>query len=127
MARPRLPEAKAIASGAALHDPKRFKGRKTSKRTRELGEPYSGMTPEQCQAWAELAYDIPWLNSSHRPLVRVAACINAKFDLGEDVSVSAMKLLVGTLSKLGATPVDETKVNHGDDGDGESAEDKFFN
>lgn len=126
MARNRLPEVVANASGAAIKNPQRFKDRKTCKRTRALGEPYAGMTPEQCQAWAELAYDIPWLNSSHRPLVRVAACINAKFDAGEDVSVSAMKLLVGTLSKLGATPVDETKVKH-DDGDDESAEDKFFN
>lgn len=126
MGRPRLTEAKAKATGAELIHAGRFKDRKTSKRTRSLGEPYAGMTDSQREAWRQLAYDIPWLNSSHRPLVRVAACINARFDDGEEVGVSAMQLLVSTLSKLGATPVDETKVNHGGDEDEDPA-DQFFN
>ena len=121
-----MTEAKAKASGAELIHAGRFKDRKTSKRTRALGEPYAGMTDSQREAWRQLAYDIPWLNSSHRPLVRVAACVNAQFDEGQKVSISAMQLLVSTLSKLGATPVDETRVRH-DDGDDESTEDKFFN
>lgn len=126
MGRPRLTEARAKATGAELIHAGRFKDRKTSKRTRALGEPYAGMTDSQREAWRQLAYDIPWLNSSHRPLVRVAACINARFDDGEEVGVSAMQLLVSTLSKLGATPVDETRVKH-DDGDEPDPEDQYFN
>ena len=42
-----------------------------------------------------------------------------------DMGVSALQALGAALSKLGATPVDETKVNHGGDGD-EETDDRFF-
>lgn len=126
MPRPRLPEAKAKASGAGLINPARFKDRKAPKRTRPLGEPYVSMTDLQKAAWYQLASEIPWLTSSHRALVRIAATINARFDAGEEVGVAAMQALSAVLSKMGATPADETKVNHGDDGDEDPA-DQFFN
>jgi hypothetical protein len=42
-----------------------------------------------------------------------------------DFGVNATQALSSLLSKLGATPVDETKVNHAD-GDEEEPESKFF-
>ena len=124
MAKPRLPALKAEVSGAAIHDPGRFKERKAPKGTRPLGEPYLKMTDAQKEAWAEYRAELPWLNSSHRPLLRLACIWTAKMDDAE-FGVSATQALSSILSKLGATPVDETKVNHGD-GDDEDPADRFF-
>lgn len=123
MPRNRLPAAKAEVSGAAVHDPGRFKDRKTAKRSRPIGEPYSRMTAEQKAVWAEMVEDMPWLNSSHRVLLRLACYHAARLDSDEEFGVSATQALSSILSKLGATPVDETKVNHGD---GDDPADKFF-
>ena len=67
---------------------------------------------------------MPWLNSSHRVLVRLACIWIAKMD-DKDFGVSATQALSSILSKLGATPVDETKVGHGGNEE-EDPEDKFF-
>lgn len=124
MARPRLPAAKAETSGAAIKNAGRFTDRKTPKGTRPLGEPYLRMTDGQKEAWEEYRAELPWLNSSHRPLLRLACIWTAKMDDAE-FGVSATQALSSILSKLGATPVDETKVNHGEDDDADPA-DEFF-
>lgn len=124
MAKPRLPQAKAEVGGAALINPERFKDRKGPKRPKAIGEPYARMTDEQKSAWAEYQSELPWLNSSHRPLLRLACIWTARMDEA-DFGVSATQALSSILSKLGATPVDETKVNHGDEED-EDPTDKFF-
>lgn len=125
MARPRLPQAKAEASGAVVKNAGRFADRKAPRRTRPVGEPYANMTEAQKVCWAELAGDMPWLHSAHRTLLRLACYHAARLDEGGDFGVSATQALSSVLSKLGATPVDETKVNHTDDGDGDP-EDRFF-
>jgi hypothetical protein len=81
------------------------------------------MTNPQKAAWNELRNECPWLHSAHRPLVRLAATLMARMDTGE-LGVSGMQALSGILSKLAATPVDETKANHAADDDDPS--DKFF-
>ena len=124
MPKPRLPQAKAEASGAALINPGRFKDRKAPKKTRPVGEPYANMTEPQRAAWAEYEYELPWLTSSHRPLLRLACIWTARMEDAE-FGVSATQALSSILSKLGATPVDESKVNHGE-GDDEDPADKFF-
>ena len=124
MPKPRTPKAKAEVSGAALHDPQRFKDRKSAKRTRSIGEPYIKMNDAQKEAWAELSYELPWLNSSHRPIVRLACMWMAKMD-DEDFGTAATQTLSAILSKLGASPADESKVNHGDE-DEEDPADKYF-
>jgi hypothetical protein len=125
MARPRLPQAKAEASGAALKNPGRFKGRRTPKSTRPIGKPYKGMTDDEVRYWDELVAELPWLHSGHRVLLRVACRLAAGLD-GDDFGVSKAQALSSILSKLGATPVDETKVMHGDgDDEGDPAE-AFF-
>ena len=123
MARPRLPAAKAETSGAAIKNAGRFKDRRAPKGTRPLGGPYLRMTDAQKEAWEEYRAELPWLNSSHRPLLRLACIWTAKMD-DVEFGVSATQALSSILSKLGATPVDETKVNHGEDDEGE--DDEFF-
>lgn len=124
MPRPRTPLAKAKASGAEIIHPERFAGRKGPKKPRPVGEPYAGMSANEKKVWVELRADLPWLNSSHRTLLRLACYWTARMDT-KDFGVSATQALSSILSKLGATPVDETKVNHGDDEDEDPA-DEFF-
>lgn len=127
MARPRLPVDKAEAAGAALKNPGRHAGRNKPKGTRPLGAPYRVMTAAQKRAWKEFAAEMPWLNSSHRVLLRLACLWAARLDDPDaEFGVSATQALSSILSKLGATPVDESKVSHGDSGD-EDPEDSFFN
>lgn len=125
MARPRLPAAKAEAAGAALKNPGRFKDRKTPKKVRAIGSPYKGMTPAQVAVWEESAANMPWLHSGHRLLLRQVCILAARMETDPEMGVSALQALGAALSKLGATPTDETKVNHGEDGDEDPA-DEFF-
>ena len=124
MPRPRLAPAKAETGGAAIKDPGRFKGRKSPKKPRPLGEPYAAMTDGQRVYWAEFQREMPWLSSSDRLLVRVACQYAARMDEG-DLGVAASGSLATILSKLGATPTDITKVAHGDDEDEDPDEQHF--
>lgn len=125
MARPRLPAAKAAVSGAALKDAGRFKDRKAPKGTRALGQPYKFMTEAEQAAWFEFANELPWLNSSHRALLQLACRLRARLNTDPDMGVNAMQAYSAVLSKLAATPVDETKVSHGDEAEADPA-DQFF-
>ena len=124
MARPRLPQAKAEISGATLKNPGTFKARKAPTGTRPLGQPYARMTPGQCAVWEEFRDELPWLNSSHRVLLRLACIITCRLDEA-DVGVNQIQTLSAILSKLGATPVDETKVSV-PDGEEEDPAAEFF-
>lgn len=124
MARSRIPKAKAEVSGATLTHPGRFKDRHSPKGMGALGEPYTRMTEIEREYWAEFAQELPWLHSGHRVLLRLTCQLAARMDSGEEMGVSASQALSSLLSKLGATPVDETKVMHG--GDDEDEDDEFF-
>src|SRR5688572_431188 len=107
MANPRLPVEKADVTGASLHNPKRHANRRKPKRTRPIGEPYTKMSePEQAQ-WHEFVRDLPWLNASHRVILRVACRLAVDLD-GDEFGVSKAQALSSVLSKLGATPADES-------------------
>lgn len=126
MARPRLPVDKAAASGAAVKNPGRHAGRTKPKNTRPLGVPYKQMTATQKKAWKDFAAEMPWLNSSHRVLLRLACIWVARMDDPDaEFGVSATQALSSILSKLGATPVDESKVAHDPGGD-EDPDEAFF-
>jgi hypothetical protein len=124
MARPRLPALKAEVAGAAIKNPGRFAGRKAPKRIRPIGEPYAAMNEVERRFWHELSNDLPWLNSGHRVLLRMACRLSARLETDPDFGVSATQALSSILSKLGATPVDESKVMHGTDDEDE--DDEFF-
>lgn len=124
MPRPRTPTAKAEVSGAVAKNAGRFKDRKSPKGSRPLGEPYATMSEEQKAAWAEIQYEMPWLTSSDRIMVRLACSWIARMEL-DDLGVAASGALATILSKLGATPVDVTKVKHASDEEEDPA-DEFF-
>jgi hypothetical protein len=125
MPRPRTPQAKAEVSGATSINPGRFKDRKAPKRVRSIGEPYARMTDAQRVCWEEFRSELPWLNSGHRTILRMACILAARMDTDPEFGVQATQALSSILSKLGATPVDETKVNHADEEDEDPA-DEFF-
>ena len=125
MPRPRLPAAKAEVGGAALKDAGRFKDRKAPRGTRKLGEPYKAMSDAEQEAWHEFASELPWLNSSHRALLHLACRLRARLTTDPDMGVNAMQAYSSVLSKLAATPVDETKVS-APDGEDEDPTDRFF-
>ena len=114
---------KAEVSGANLKDPGRFKDRKVPKGTRPLGGPYKNMTKSQIENWEEFKSDLPWLNSSHRQILRLACVLTDRVS-DPDCSVQAIQALSAVLSKLGATPTDETKINY-DPGE-EDPDGQFF-
>ena len=115
MARPRTPAAKAKVSGAAAKNPGRFEGRTAPKRTRPVGEPFARMTVEQQEAWASFRAELPWLTSAHRALLQVACVLRARLEADSDLGVNQLQTYSSVLSKLAATPVDESKIRAGDD------------
>jgi hypothetical protein len=125
MANPRLPALKAEVSGATVKNPQRFADRSGVRRARPIGEPYKTMSDREIEQWHEFVRDLPWLNSSHRVLLKLACRLTCQMDDG-DFGVSKALALGSILSKLAATPVDETKVSAPDD-DEDSPADKYFN
>lgn len=124
MAANRLPALKAEVSGAAIKNAARFKDRKTPK-ARPVGEPFARMSELQREAWDQFRDELPWLNNSHRALLEVACNVRARLASGDEVGINVLQTYSAILSKLAATPVDETKVAHGDDSE-EDPSDKFF-
>lgn len=116
MAHPRLPAAKAAATGAALKNPQRHGNRKAPKNVR-LGDPSAHLGAGAIAAWEGFKRELPWLTEGHRALVEVASDLRGRMIDGKEVGVNALSLLQVCLSKLGATPTDETKISFGDDGD----------
>lgn len=125
MANPRLPAVKAEVTGAAVSHPGRHAERKAPKGTRPLGEPYVKMSDDEQNAWHEFAAELPWLNSSHRALLHLACRLRARLNTDPDMGVNAMQAYSAILSKLAATPVDETRISVPGDDDEDPA-DAFF-
>ncbi|HGM7334754.1 TPA: hypothetical protein ACKQCJ_001068 [Stenotrophomonas maltophilia] len=114
MAKPRTPTKKARVSGATIKDPGRYKNRSEPANPDPIGTPYKGMTAAQVRVWKECATNMPWLNAAHRLLLRQVCILAARMETGDDLSVSSTHALSAMLSKLGATPTDESKVSHPD-------------
>lgn len=125
MPRPRLPVAKAAVSGAAMAHPERHRDRKVPRGTRPIGDAYKSMTPGQVLAWEEFRAELPWLNSSHRALLQVACILRARLNDDSDIGVNQLQTYSAILSKLAATPTDESKVTM-PDGDETDPADQFF-
>lgn len=115
MAKPRTPTKKARVSGATIKDPARYKNRSEPANPHPIGRPYKGMTAAQVRVWKECATNMPWLNAAHRLLLRQVCILAARMEAGDDLSVSSTHALSAMLSKLGATPTDESKVSHPQD------------
>jgi len=122
MPAPRLPVTVADVTGAAARSPGRHANRKKAKGTRAIGEPYAAMTEAEQAQWHEFVRDLPWLNSSHRVILRMACRLTVAMD-GDEFGVSKAQALSSILSKLGATPADESRIAAPTD---DEDEDEFF-
>lgn len=122
MGKPRLPSAVADAKGAAIKNAGRFKTRGKHKLA-DVGEPFDYMGGEQRMAWALFQKELPWLTVAHRPMLEVACNLRARFILGEDVGITAISAYQSILSKLGASPTDDSKIASAAD---DAEEDEFF-
>jgi hypothetical protein len=116
MPRPRTPALRAKATGAAIIHPGRHKDRKAPKSS-PLGKASPHLIDGAIVAWEGFKRELPWLTEGHRALVEVASDLRGRMIDGKEVGVNALSLLQVCLSKLGATPTDETKLSLPDDGD----------
>ncbi|MGY6251600.1 hypothetical protein ACXIUS_29420 [Bosea thiooxidans] len=125
MARPRLPPAKAKATGSDVKKKARFESRNAPAVKDSIGEPFAWLNEKAQQAWREISAEVPWLNASHRGFLAIAANIRGRMISGEDVGVQAMNLLRQCYGQMGATPADSTKVGIAPDDQKEPGEEFF--
>jgi len=121
----RTPKSRAAVSGALARNPARFANRTEPKGLGPIGDPYPKMTDGQKAVWRELAITLPWLKRSHRLIVRATCVLAARMDDDGGLGVAATRALSSLLSKLGATPVDESRLNFGEPPEPDPA-DRFF-
>ncbi|SMQ65918.1 hypothetical protein SAMN06295905_1349 [Devosia lucknowensis] len=130
MPRPRTPAAKAKATGRDKHDKGRFENRNEPLVNDDVGPPPDWMTDTEGAlirtAWVVTRKEIPWLNSSHRGLLEIAASIRGRLMAGQDVGVQALNLLRQALGQMGATPADASKAGAKPDGDQADPSAKYF-
>lgn len=124
MANNRKPLDRAKVEGSTERNPKRYRDRSTPTKLRALGEPYPQMSEAECEAWKELQINLPWLKSSHRQITRLTCYWMARLDEQGELSITATRVLVGLLSKLGATPVDQCRLSY--ESEEEDLDDEFF-
>ena len=132
MPRPRVPKAKAKATGQdSGTNAARFQDRTEPEIDSPLGDPPEWMTVESAAAWEVFRAELPWLNSSHRSLVEIASEIRGRLmhpKAGSDpVGVQALNLLRQCLGQMGATPSDASKVKvPGGETDNKDPSKKYF-
>lgn len=125
MARPRVPVDKLKAGGADVKNPQRMRGRAAPKGPAALGAPSQHLTLYQRRAFEKFRQEIPWLRESHRLLVEIGATLRGKILDPETLpELKELQELRRILGQLGATPADESKVQHG--GEEKDPDDAFF-
>lgn len=126
MARPRTPKAKATVTGQAAVRRKKFEGRNEPEIADGVGEPLEWLKEPAQKAWREIASEVPWLNSSHRGFLAIAANIRGRMMSGEDIGVQALNLLRQCYGQMGATPADASKAGAKPDEEKTDPAEEFF-
>jgi hypothetical protein len=125
MANLRLPVAKAEATGAAIKNPQRHRERKAppnrslgaaSSFLLEKGEDEQPLVPMAHESWEAFKRELPWLTEGHRAFMEMTVVYRAKMLSGQLLNTTEARTYQAMLSKLGASPADESKVNFGDEG-----------
>jgi len=119
----RLPPGKAKATGAAIKNAARFKARSDPKGAALGGAPMH-LPLHAKRAWERFRAELPWLTASDAALLEVAALVRGELLAGLPVGVTKLSMYQAVLGKLGASPVDKSKVAMPDDD--EEEEDEFF-
>ena len=123
MPAPRLPVAKAKATGADIKDPGRHADRSEPKGA-ALGEAPDYLDDNGKSAWEGFKRELPWLLESDRAVMEVCAKVRGEIISGDDVGVTKLSMYQSMLSKLGATPADRSRIMMSDEPD---EGDEFFN
>lgn len=126
MTRPRTPKAKAAVTGADKKNKGRFEGRNEPDIADDVGEPFDWLDADAQKAWLDIKSEVPWLNSSHRGFLAIAANIRGRMMKGGDVGVQALNLLRQCYGQMGATPADASKAGAKPDGESKDPADEFF-
>jgi hypothetical protein len=126
MARPRTPKAKAKVTGQSAVRRKKFDERVEPKVAGDVGEPFVWLNENAQKAWREIIAEVPWLNSSHRGFLAIAASIRGRMIAGEECGVQALNLLRQCYGQMGATPADASKAGVKPDEESEDPANEFF-
>jgi hypothetical protein len=117
----KTPKTKADITGASLRNPSRYRGA-NSPTISAVGEPFEIMTEAEQIAWHNFTAELPWLNRAHRAILHLACILRVKVTSGSD-GINYLQVYSAILSKLGASPADESRVGYGRDDD---EPDEFF-
>lgn len=112
MPRPRKPTRLHELSGAFAHDPKRKQARANEPQPAgDLGPAPKHLAVGEKRIWRELAAMAPAgvLFDSDRWAVEIACHLMAKLRSG-DIKPQESSILLSTLSRLGLTPADRSKI-----------------
>lgn len=126
MPRPRVPGAKAKATGADVLHPSRFKDRTEPKST-PLGAPSDVLSDDERRCWESFKREMPWLMESDRTLVEVACRLRARMWGDPNMGVQALAQLRMCVSAMGGTPSDRSKVTSPDDDGSDDPGAAYFN
>lgn len=122
----RRPLKAAQVAGRTLHDPQRYRRRRTGCRVEPVGEPYDSMTAPQREAWVEFSAELPWLNYAHRAILQVACVLQVRIAEDAEPGAAILRTYSGVLAKLGAAPTFD-QARHAPDDDANDDLDGFFN
>jgi hypothetical protein len=109
MAAPRKSLAHLKAMGADIANPHRFTSRAEPK-VIPLGEPSPHLGANGRVAWFAFKSELPWLGESDRAIMEVACHVRGRLIDGADMTAAELTLLRQTLSTLGATPADRSRI-----------------
>lgn len=107
MAARKLPTGLARITGADTKNPARYRG--NAPKVGPLGDPPGHLTEAERGHWLALAGELPWLGSSDRMLLELAAKISARI-AGGGFTVGLMTELRLCLGAMGATPTTRGKM-----------------
>ncbi len=105
----RNPLAKAQIMGADRKNPQRYRGR-NNPACSPIGDPSAFLNDDQRKAWDMFVAEIPWLTASDRPLLELATVLRAGFNADAMTGINRLQVYSSVLSKLGATPVDRSRI-----------------
>lgn len=115
MPRAQTPLAKAKLTGAAAHDPQRFRNRsEPAQSAKPVGKPPAHLTKSAKVVWQEMAGSLAWLQEEDRHTLEVASAVLGQMRdsmrAGEPLTASMISAANTAIGKLGASPTDRGKV-----------------
>lgn len=109
LARPRTPLGKATLTGAAAHDPQRFRDR-AEPESGPLGSPPAWLSAEAKASWREFKRDWPWLTQSDAKALAALCVLDAEIKSGA-VTLGLFKEFRMQVAAFGGNPTAKTKVH----------------